>query len=156
MSLPLFIARHGEAGMAATDEERPLTEHGQSHVRLVAERFRERYEIGSLKIVASPLLRAQQTAQIWNDVLGKKLKIQTEDLVVPEGNVVQFARKLESQDAAWLVVSHFPFVPGLASYLTSGQRDRVRFAVPTGTVIALAPEGKTGRPGSYRIYGIDN
>lgn len=142
--------------MASTDEERPLTESGRSHVRSVAERFRERHEFGSLKILASPYLRAQQTAKIWNEALGQSLIIYTEPNIVPEGNVIRFARALEMQDSAYLVVSHFPFVPGLASYLVSGQRDRVRISVPTGTVITLSPEGEPGRPGSYRLLEIDN
>ena len=156
MSVPIFLVRHGEAGMAATDAERALTERGRAHVGMIAQRFAKRFEIGSLKILASPLVRAQETAQIWNQTLGQNLPIEIEPMIVPEGNVVRFARLLESQDSALLVVSHFPFVPALASYLISGQKDRVSIAVPTGTVITLVPEGEPGHPGSYQLLGIDN
>ena len=156
MSFPIHIVRHGEAGMAASDFERPLTDSGRKHVRQVAERFAARNEMGSLKILASPLKRAQQTAQIWADVLGMPMMITTEAGITPEGNVIQFARKLAEQNAAWLVVSHFPFVPSLASLLMTGQKERVRISVPTGTVISLMPDMEPGRMGEYRLLSVDN
>lgn len=155
MSFPLYLVRHGEAGIAPTDESRPLTESGRSHVISVAKRFCGRQDWGSLRIYASPYLRAQQTAAIWKEVLGWQREIVEEPGVTPEGNVIQFTRKLSTQDCAWLVVSHYPFVPTLASYLLTGQRDRVQLTVRTGTIISLSPEGPLGRPGGYCMDGLE-
>ena len=142
--------------MAATDRERELTDRGRQHVRLVAERFVTRNELGALKVFASPLVRAQQTAEIWMDVLGMQSAFEVDPDISPEGNVVSFSRRLSEQQGAWLVVSHFPFVPFLASFLLTGQKERARIATPTGTIISLAPDAEPGRPGTYRLASVDN
>lgn len=156
MNCPLYLCRHGEAGFAATDAERPLTENGRAHVRTVAERFAAVNDPRGLKIIASPLLRAQQTAEIWAEVLGGGITIHKDHGVVPEGNVISFTRRLAEQECPWLVASHFPFVPTMASFLLTGQKDRVRLSVPTGTIIALQPEGEPGRAGAYSLLGMDS
>ena len=156
MNFPLYLVRHGEAGFAATDAQRPLTDRGRAHVEEVAKRFVEQQMPLPAMILASPLLRAQQTAEIWAAVLGNAVKIVTEPMVVPEGNIISFSRKLADQDQPWLVASHFPFVPGLASYLLAGQKDRVHLSVPTGTIISLEPEAEPERAGAYRMLGLDS
>ena len=156
MNCALYLCRHGEAGLAATDAARPLTDLGRAHVWQVAERFAEMNPMHGVKIIASPLLRAQQTAEIWAEVIGQEMAIQTHPGVAPEGNIVAFARALASQDCPWLIASHYPFVPAMASFLLTGQKGRVRLSVPTGTIISLQPEGEPGRAGAYSLLGLDN
>ena len=71
--MTLWLLRHGEAeARARSDAERPLTERGRKEVRRCAERLRGR---PLQYILASPYLRAQQTAEIVREVLGLALPL---------------------------------------------------------------------------------
>ena len=73
--MKVWILRHGEAeGHAPTDAERNLTEHGRAEVLRSAAHLIGQ-PLGA--IIASPYVRAQQTAQLVRDVLGFEPEIRT-------------------------------------------------------------------------------
>jgi phosphohistidine phosphatase len=62
----LFFLRHGEADWPhwnRSDDERPLTDHGQEEMRKVAALL-ERLAVSPDMILTSPLPRAAQTAEV--------------------------------------------------------------------------------------------
>ena len=65
----LFIIRHGDAedrSHAQEDSERSLTAHGKEETRAVARQL-VKYGVTCERIIASPLVRAHQTAVILRD-----------------------------------------------------------------------------------------
>lgn len=74
--MDLILWRHGEAEEAehgGDDLQRPLTPRGQRQARRMAE-WLDRQLPDGLRVLASPALRAQQTAQ----ALGRKFKLRDE------------------------------------------------------------------------------
>lgn len=117
--MKLFIARHGEASFqAASDHDRPLTENGIAQTKaLVAKHWDDLKDINA--IWASPLVRAQQTAQIYADAL--HCEIQTHTYLTPDAMPKNVLRKLSKAGLdKLLVVSHQPLVGDLASLLVEG------------------------------------
>ncbi len=120
--MELFVLRHGEAQQrAASDRERQLTEQGEREVRKVVKR-----NLGELAnithIIASPYVRAQQTAAIARQLIeaaaNKPVPLHTSDLLTPDSD----PRKVEAllntaTDTAVLLVSHQPLVGTLVDWL---------------------------------------
>ena len=110
----LYLLRHGEAAaMAPTDSQRPLTEHGRQQVAVSA---------GLLPqldlMVASPYLRAQQSAQIVAETVAIA-KQSTSETITPDSSPSDVVAWLETVDAeSILLVTHNPFVSQIASWLT--------------------------------------
>ena len=103
--MKVWILRHGEAeGHAPTDAERNLTEHGRAEVLRSAAHLIGQ-PLGA--IIASPYVRAQQTAQLVRDVLGFQPEIRTVPWLTPDGDVQRVLEKLDSDDDV-LLVSHQP------------------------------------------------
>ena len=75
--MKLYIARHGETAWNAENlvcgrTDLPLTERGMEQARLLAENAVGK---GLEGIIASPLLRARQTAQAVSDAIGVPVEI---------------------------------------------------------------------------------
>src|SRR4028118_366443 len=84
----LYLIRHGIAAEPEeydTDSERPLTKEGERKTRKIAQRLYE-LEIQFDVILTSPLLRAQQTAQILQTV-GLSSKIEESGALAPSGDI---------------------------------------------------------------------
>jgi phosphohistidine phosphatase len=120
--MTIFILRHGQAeAQITTDAARQLTEKGRSDTaRIVQARVAD---MPLAQILASPLVRAQQTAGIAARFF-PGLKIQTTDLLVPEANpqvLMDWLDELNAQfigiDRAILLVSHQPLVGALVNRL---------------------------------------
>ncbi|NET35917.1 MAG: phosphohistidine phosphatase SixA [Cyanothece sp. SIO1E1] len=122
----LYLIRHGiaaERGTYAHDHERPLTEQGQHKTRTIAKRLKAldmRFDL----ILTSPLIRAQQTAQILQSVgLSTSLKITPE--LAPEGRFegwLQWLRQWQqSEHTALALVGHEPDLSSWAEKLIWGE-----------------------------------
>jgi phosphohistidine phosphatase len=117
--MKLFIARHGEASFDAdTDFSRPLTQRGIDQTRVLADQnLSTLNEVRS--IWASPLLRAQQTAKIYQEIL--ELDIHTQPFITPDSSPKQVLRQLSKANLdSLLIVSHQPLVGDLVSLLVEG------------------------------------
>lgn len=120
--MAIFILRHGQAeAQITTDGARQLTDKGRSDTaRVIQARFAE---LPLAQIWASPLVRAQQTAEIAASYF-PGLKIQTTDLLVPEANPQVLMNWLDELNAPFigtyrsiLLVSHQPLVGALVNLL---------------------------------------
>lgn len=121
--MQLLIVRHGEAEMhAVSDAARNLTLRGRDATTTLAQALIKK-AIAPTQIWASPLVRAQQTAHILQNVLRLQLgfahDVQQCPAIVPEGNVRQCVELLQqcASSECIALVSHQPFVTQLISWL---------------------------------------
>ena len=148
--MKVWILRHGEAeGHAPTDAERNLTEHGRAEVLRSAAHLIGQ-PLGA--IIASPYVRAQQTAQLVRDVLGFEPEIRTVPWLTPDGDVQQVLKKLDSDDDV-LLVSHQPLVGNLISFLQHGHQ---RQPQPMYTASLAQLEGDFPLAGLMSLVDVKN
>lgn len=117
--MKLFISRHGEASFdAESDFSRPLTERGvQQTSALAKEHLSILSEVSQIWV--SPLLRAQQTAKVYQDQL--KCDVHTKPFIIPDSSPKQVLRQLNQAGIDnVLLVSHQPLVGDLVSLLVEG------------------------------------
>src|SRR3990167_9838439 len=146
--MKVWILRHGEAeGHAPTDAERNLTEHGRAEVLRSAAHLIGQ-PLGA--IIASPYVRAQQTAQLVSDVLGFQPEIRTVPWLTPDGDVQRVLEKLDSDDDV-LLVSHQPLVGSLISFLQHGHQ---RQPQPMYTASLAELEGECPLAGLMSLVSV--
>ncbi|HEK1008081.1 TPA: phosphohistidine phosphatase SixA [Pseudomonas putida] len=117
--MKLWVLRHGEAEPRAnTDAERRLTSHGREQVLRSAGHL-----LGQplQAIIASPYVRAQQTAALVLDTLGFAEPVRTVPWLTPESSVQQALGEIERLGLEHvLLVSHQPLVGSLVGMLEHG------------------------------------
>ena len=117
--MDLILWRHAdaqEAGSLLDDLARPLTPKGERQAQRMAEWLNRQLPAGT-RVLASPALRAQQTAA----ALDRKVK--TVAALAPDGSVdalLHAARWPDAREGA-LVVGHQPTLGLVAAYLLAGQ-----------------------------------
>jgi phosphohistidine phosphatase len=120
----LYFIRHGEAGhVAPSDFERTLTTRGEGTVHGVGSALAG--IVGRVHgILASPLVRAQQTAGILREYFDTAT-IETCEHLTPSAEPAHLLAELRhyTNDSNILLVSHEPFVSTCISYLTYGSTD---------------------------------
>lgn len=118
--MKLYFMRHGKAVDAATMESdfaRPLTEKGAKRVRRMAQALAN-MKVSPTAIFASPRVRAQQTAHIMADALGKTVTTREEvnfdfDATHIEEMIFSFGN-----DAEVLFVGHNPSMSEVVRRIT--------------------------------------
>ncbi|MBA6144826.1 MULTISPECIES: phosphohistidine phosphatase SixA [Pseudomonas] len=117
--MKLWVLRHGEAELRAnTDTERRLTAHGREQVvRSAAHLLGQPLQA----IIASPYVRAQQTAALVHETLGFAEPLRTVPWLTPEADVQQVIGEIERLGLEHvLLVSHQPLVGNLVGLLQHG------------------------------------
>ena len=121
--MKLWILRHGEAEPRAnTDAERRLTAHGREQVLRSATCL-----LGQplQAIIASPYVRAQQTAALVHELLGLSEPVSTAPWLTPESEVEHVIAEVERLGLEQvLLVSHQPLVGALVGVLEHGHRQQ--------------------------------
>ncbi len=122
--MKLYLIRHAEAvPAAANDADRELTEQGREQARRLADAF-QRLGIRFDAIVASPLIRAQQTAaELLAFLADPKPPLHTLDEIgfkVRPKRIVKFLRDLGNQSVA--VVGHQPGLSRFAAWLIGSKK----------------------------------
>lgn len=110
--MKLWILRHGEAEQhAPSDAERALTRHGREEVlRSAAHLVGEGVDV----VLASPYLRAQQTAALVHAALGTQREVITAPFLTPDSEPWRVLDGLEGfTSERVLLVSHQPLVGNL-------------------------------------------
>ena len=139
----VVLVRHGDAAFGVPDATRELTSRGKEEVHnafLTYRDFRHRSILGnndangglgrsaSFRLMASPFLRAQQTAELITKVMeanGLQPSVATSSLLEPETDpkgVVALIEKAQTQGVTelWLV-AHNPLLSTLLSLLVDGE-----------------------------------
>ncbi len=110
----LAIVRHGEAGYAARDHLRSLTDHGRQQLEQTAERLKL---YGFNQILTSSYLRARESG----DILARNLDlpIRILDGITPDDSPLDAVFALPGQGNI-IIVSHMPLVSSLTALLCHG------------------------------------
>ncbi len=117
--MKICIVRHGSAVSGAVqDQNRGLTDRGAGQAA-GAGRWLAQQTFNNPRILASPFLRAQQTAQAIAGSLA--LAVETMPHLVPDGDLQQLLSDLSVQEQDLILVSHLPLVGHLAAMLVDGQ-----------------------------------
>lgn len=116
--MQLYLMRHGQAGSAPVDRDRPLTESGMAECTRVLTRARLKLEIPPRTLISSPYTRARQTAQI----LMRELSFDGELIIAPELTPDrapwEVARLLDGITGPVWLVGHQPLMGELLAWLT--------------------------------------
>ncbi len=121
--MELLLWRHAEAveaGYGEADMQRHLTSRGEKQAQLVAS-WLEQQKISPIRILVSPAIRCQQTAQ------SLALPYETDERLGPGADVTDLLvaaggpADQSPHDASVLLVSHQPTLGRLAALLLSGQ-----------------------------------
>jgi len=128
----LFLLRHGHANTEAPrDSLRELTQRGRSEISRAIEADKD--SLQSLeKLIVSPYLRAQQSAQIVRQLLGDVPQIDS-DLLVPNADpkgVIQYLHHLYHHSGvnSLLVVGHQPLLGIVLDKLSGAEPGRYRMS----------------------------
>lgn len=143
--MQLLLIRHADAGdhdpaRWPDDALRPLTAKGRKRHRRVAKRLRRRGLVPSL-ILASPWLRAWETAQLTADFAGGPAPVACRALAAPpDVEALAAAVGRAGLDAIPALVGHEPWLGELASLLLTGEPHRLAIAFPKSGVLGLTAD----------------
>lgn len=148
--MKLWILRHGEAqSQARSDAERELTAHGREEVLNSAAHL-----LGQplSRIIASPYVRAQQTAELVHQVLGFSEPIITVPWLTPGSDPrVVLSRLDQYATEEVLLVSHQPLVGTLIGVLIHGHYHE---AQPMNTASLAELEGDFPLAGLMELRSV--
>lgn len=135
--MKLWLLRHGEAQrFAAQDSLRELTDQGRQEVLDSAGHLQGR---PLEAILASPYVRARQTAELVAQVLSFSGVVEIQPWLTPESDPLEALTQLSRRsEGELLVVTHQPFVGSLAGLLLDGHRQS---PVPMRTGALLGLQG---------------
>jgi phosphohistidine phosphatase len=150
--MELYFLRHGIAaerrpGSLMDESKRPLTMEGVGKMRRIARGMR-RLKLDFDVILASPYLRAKQTAEIAAAALGAKGKLIFSDNLAGHGDSVQLVAELREHHRdckSLLVVGHEPSMSELISTLLVGNRSLQLVLKKGGLCKLTASELRHGR-----------
>lgn len=142
--LELYIIRHGLADkhleQPAEDAARPLTKEGKGKMKEIAKGLKT-LKISFDQILTSPLVRAEQTAEIVHDLCGNSSEVMVTDLLKPGSsyeNLVKYLNKLKMERVA--IVGHEPFLSGFASYCLTNSKSSL-MNLKKGGILMLEIDG---------------
>lgn len=146
----LFLVRHGaaEEKLGKGDPERALTKEGREEVALVAPVLKAALD-EPLKLLSSPYLRAEQTAEVLREKMELDEKIAPTDALLPESDWSALRGILETFERdgvkAVVAVGHNPSIELMVSRIVAGEDD-ARISMPKGAVAYLEVDRLHGRP----------
>ena len=155
--MKLFLLRHAEAHGTYPDFERELTEKGACSLADLAERLNA-HELANVREVwHSPLVRAQQTAEIFAEMSGLgHLPQKARDDVTPDDLPAGVAESLVQREGQGdlLLVGHNPHLTGLASLLLAGDGGAGLIRFKKSGMLCLSRVETHGLRSSSRPFGF--
>ncbi len=119
----LYLLRHGIAEDHASrggDAERELTDEGKEKTRAALEAVRKMKFFAPELVIASPLIRAQQTAEIALEDFAKEAKFETSAMLIPMAEVTDtmtLVAKCAKKYSRIMLVGHEPHLSSFGSAL---------------------------------------
>jgi phosphohistidine phosphatase len=114
----LILVRHAHSDPGLPDELRPLSARGRDEARALGERLAaERPDL----VLASPLLRARETAAAIAKAAGAELRV--DDRLAPGAGAEDIVAAVEAAGATVVAVGHQPDCSEIAAALGAGERD---------------------------------
>jgi phosphohistidine phosphatase len=137
--MEFYLVRHGEAVSQTVNGQRPLTPAGRRDVARIGRAAAQR-GIQPSQIFHSGLLRAQQTAEILSESLGRVEGVHELVGLRPDDDPMIAKAELESSTVSLMLVGHLPHMSRLASFLVAGDADRELVEFAPATVLGLSYE----------------
>jgi phosphohistidine phosphatase len=137
----IYLVRHGiatDAESGQSDADRALTADGRRKMREIGAGLKAA-GIAPAVILASPLRRTRETAEVLHAVLEAPLGIELCTPLAPghaPGDVIAELRPYDDRDEVMLV-GHQPDMGELASYLLTGSTHQVPLPFKKGAVAAI-------------------
>jgi phosphohistidine phosphatase len=120
----LFLVRHAHSDPGQPDELRPLSARGREEARELAERLAPAEpEI----VLASPLLRARETAAAIAKATGAELRV--DERLAPGATAEDVLAAIEGAGESVVAVGHQPDCSEVAAALGAGEREFAPAAV---------------------------
>ncbi|HEY9846565.1 MAG TPA: phosphohistidine phosphatase SixA [Candidatus Caenarcaniphilales bacterium] len=142
MSTQLYLIRHAIAAEQqeyASDQERPLSAEGETKARQVARRLR-RLKLSFDLVLTSPLVRARQTAEIFQSE-GLSSHLRESTFLEPQGSFDQWLTWLEqwrpAEPVSLALVGHQPDLGQWSETLLWGEAKQV-FILKKAGIIGLS------------------
>ncbi|PZO44445.1 MAG: phosphohistidine phosphatase SixA [Pseudanabaena frigida] len=145
----LYLIRHGiaeERGTYEDDSQRPLSDEGRKKTKQVAKRL---YDLGLRfdLLQTSPLVRAQQTSDIFANVFGN-CPVQTSSELSPEGDFEKWlsgvsewlSQHPQPAKASLGIIGHEPDLSSWAEMLIWGESKGVLVLKKAGIIGLVLPE----------------
>lgn len=144
------MLRHGEAqAQARSDAERTLTARGREEIAQVAVQLQAR---PLAAILASPYVRAQQSAALVRDALGLVDDIHTVPWLTPDSDPRLVLTRLDDYAGEEvLLVTHQPLVGALAGLLIHGHRQQ---PLPMHTASLAELDGELVAAGAMDLLAL--
>lgn len=133
----LYLLRHADADPGHPDATRPLSAQGLQDLDKLVRLLRRKKAVQAEKVWRSPLLRAEQTTDLFLAGLDQAWPVEVKDHLAPEGNPARTARALLEAQEHLLVVGHNPHLELLASYLLTGRSNGAMVLLGTSTLLAF-------------------
>lgn len=140
MTVRIYLYRHGiaeDGRPGQSDAQRALTEEGRRRVAEIATGL-QKLEVRPDHILASPLVRAQETAAITAELVAPKLKVETMAALAfgePEDVLAELVGYIGSREL--MLVGHQPSLGELASQLLTGSPLAVPLPFKKGAIAAI-------------------
>lgn len=113
--MKIYLVRHGEALSTEADPQRPLSPKGKSEIQRIADYLASR-QLPVPQVMHSPLLRSQQTAEIFAAAFNAQLTLCPSTLD-SEAEVYPLMSILPSLSSDTMLVGHLPMLAKLVSAL---------------------------------------
>ncbi|MDU8608619.1 phosphohistidine phosphatase SixA [Pseudomonas syringae group sp. 247E2] len=148
--MKVWVLRHGEAqSRARSDAERELTAHGREEVLKSAVHLSDK---SVQRIIASPYVRAQQTAELVRQSLGFNDPVVTVPWLTPDSSPREVLLQLDRLGVdEVLLVSHQPLVGELIGVLAHGSPQQ---AEPMSTASLAELEGEFVLAGAMQLNSV--
>jgi phosphohistidine phosphatase SixA len=114
----LFLVRHAHSDPGEPDELRPLSGRGREQARELAEQL---VSVEPALVVASPLLRARETASAIAKLTGAELRV--DERLAPGASADDVLDAVGAADGSVVAVAHQPDCSEIAAALGAGERD---------------------------------
>ena len=139
----LYLLRHGIAeahGSRRSDDERELTEEGMEKTKLALKAVRAmKLEQPSL-IIASPYIRAQQTAEIAHREFGSHAQLKNSEVLIPSGDItstMSLVAEYIRDNSPLMLVGHEPHLSTFASAILGSSSTIIEMKKASLAVIEL-------------------
>lgn len=150
--MKLWLLRHGEAEpQSRSDAARELTARGRRDLQASATAL-----LGQplQAILASPYVRAQQSAEVVRQLLGHDQAIITVPWLTPESDPREVLRELDAlSEESLLLVAHQPLLGALAGLLVHGHRQA---PLPLSPASLVELEGAMVLAGLMELRGFSH
>jgi phosphohistidine phosphatase len=146
MKVKVYLVQHAEAMDAEVDPDRPLSDKGKRHAKLMASVL-EKVDPTIYQVRHSGKTRARQTAEILGDVLALPGGVVKVEGLSPLDDVHSVVQELAVNKEPFMFVGHLPFLERLTSALLVDDAERKTIDFQNAGIVCLQ-RGEPGTPWS--------